>query len=139
MSAILQKNILEAFSMHNLNKLKKLVDENKVNVLGGDVQQGEWQFEGNTLWGPFEQIELNGEVKSVTMQTEEGAKNIAHTLGWGLAGGLVLGPAGAIAGMVFGGNRKQVCAMVELKDGRKFLATMDSKIYQQMLALTLQK
>ena len=125
--------------MHNLNKLKKLVDENKVNVLGGDVQQGEWQFEGNTLWGPFEQIELDGEVKSVTMQTEEGAKNIAHTLGWGLAGGLVLGPAGAIAGMVFGGNRKQVCAMVELKDGRKFLATMDSKIYQQMLALTLQK
>jgi len=125
--------------MHNLNKLKKLVDENKVNVLGGDVQQGEWQFEGNTLWGPFEQIELNGEVKSVTMQTEEGAKNITHTLGWGLAGGLVLGPAGAIAGMVFGGNRKQVCAMVELKDGRKFLATMDSKIYQQMLALTLQK
>src|SRR5689334_2356445 len=99
--------------MHNLNKLKKLVDENKINVLGGDIAQGEWQYESDTLWGPFEQIELHGHVKTVTMHTEESAKNIAHTLGWGLAGGLVLGPAGAIAGVIFGGNRKQVCAMVE--------------------------
>lgn len=118
---------------------KKLFDEKKVNVLGGDIQQGEWQFEAGTLWGPFEQIEIDGQVKAVTMQTEEGAKHLATTLGWGLAGGLVLGPAGAIAGMVFGGNRKQVCAMVELKDDRRFLATMDSKVYQQMLALTLKK
>ncbi len=36
-----------------------------------------------------------------------------------------------------GGNRKNVCAMCELKDGRKFLAVMDSKIFQQMLALTM--
>lgn len=125
--------------MHNLNKLKKLVDENKINVLGGDVAQGEWQYESDTLWGPFEQIELHGHVKTVTMHTEESAKNLAHTLGWSVAGAMVLGPAGAIAGLFLGGNRKQVCAMIELKDGRKFLATMDSKIYQQMLALTLLK
>ncbi len=125
--------------MQNMQNLKnKLFDEKKVNVLGGDVAQGEWQYEGDTLWGPFEQVELNGHVKTVTMHTEESAKNLAHMLGWGLAGS-ILGPAGAIAGMVFGGNRKQVCAMIELKDGRKFLATMDSKIYQQMLALTLMK
>ncbi|MBC7997039.1 MAG: hypothetical protein IAF58_03805 [Leptolyngbya sp.] len=124
--------------MHKLNKIFE--DNKKVTVMAGDLDQGEWEFSGNTLWGAFGQVELGGgAVKSVTQHTEESVKKLSTTLGWGLAGGLVLGPAGAVAGLVFGGNRKNVCVMVELKDGRKFLATMDSKIYQQLLALTLMK
>jgi hypothetical protein len=38
-----------------------------------------------------------------------------------------------------GGNKKEVCALCELKDGRKFLATMDSKVYQEILAMSLMK
>ncbi|HEY9786047.1 MAG TPA: hypothetical protein V6D17_11635 [Candidatus Obscuribacterales bacterium] len=117
----------------------KLFEEKKVKILAGDLDAGEWEFNMNTLWGAFDQINLQGEIKSIQLQTEESVKQIAGTLGWGLAGALAFGPAGMLAGIVLGGNRKQVCALCELKDGRKFLATMDSKIYQQMLALSLAK
>lgn len=122
-----------------LDKINKMLDDKKVKVMAGDIPSGEWEFNMGALWGAFETVQLQGEIKSVQLQTEEGAKDIARTLGWGLAGAITFGPVGALAGLVMGGNRKEVCALFELKDGRKFLALMDSKIYQQMLALSLSK
>ncbi|HEY9676913.1 MAG TPA: hypothetical protein V6C76_02840 [Drouetiella sp.] len=122
-----------------MQKLEKIFDNKTVKVLAGDVDAGDYEYNMNALWGGFETIQLQGEIKSLTLQTEEGAKHIAQTLGWGLAGSLVFGPMGLLAGLTLGGNRKMICAMCELKDGRKFLATMDSKIYQQMLALSMTK
>ena len=123
--------------MHNLDKIFK---ENKnVKVLAGDIQEGDWEFNMGALWGAFETVHLDGEIKSLTLQTEESVKQLAGTLGWGLAGSVILGPMGMLAGLVLGGNRKEVCTLCELKGGRKFLATMDSKLYQQMLALSLRK
>ncbi|MBS1992510.1 MAG: hypothetical protein JSS83_18430 [Cyanobacteria bacterium SZAS LIN-3] len=52
---------------------------------------------------------------------------------------MLFGPLGMLAGLTLGGNRKQICALCELKDERKFLALMDSKVYQQLMALTLTK
>jgi len=120
-----------------MQNIGKYFENNKVKILGGDLTEGEWEYSRGTLWGPFEHIELRGAVKRVQPQTEESVKKLAETLGWGLAGMVVMGPLGAVAGAFLGGNRKQVCALIELNDDRKFLATMDSKIYQEILAASL--
>lgn len=119
--------------------LNKMFSNTAVKVLGGDLQQGEWKFETGVLWGAFDQIPMQGQIKSIALQTEESIKKIPEMAVWGLGGALLLGPMGLLAGAVLGGNKKQVCALCELKDGRKFLATMDSKVYQEMLALSLMK
>ena len=120
-----------------MERVTKLFENNKVKILAGDLTAGDWEFKMGVLWGGFDQVNLATDLKSMQIQTEESAKNLAQLLGWAVVGNIVFGPLGLIAGLAMGGNRKQVCAMCELKDGRKFLAIMDSKIYQQMMALTM--
>lgn len=126
--------IEDHFRGSEMGTLDKLFENNKVTVIAGDISEGEWEFNMNSLWSAFDTVSLEGELKSVQLQTEESVKQLAGTLGWGLAGS-VFGPLGMLAGMVLGGNRKQMCAFIELKDGRKFIATMDSKVYQHIQAL----
>jgi hypothetical protein len=121
-----------------MDSVTKLFDNKKVKVLAGDVSAGDYEFNGGILWGGFDQINLATELEKVDIKTEESAKNLAQTLGWGAAGAL-FGPLGMLAGLTFGGNRKQICALCELRDKRKFLAVMDSKVYQQLMALTMSK
>lgn len=118
---------------------QKIFDNNKVKVLAGDIQPGDWEYNLGTLWGAFDQVQLTGEIKKVTLQTEESVKKLPEMVGWGLAGSMLLGPTGLLAGLILGGNKKEVCALCELKDGRKFIATMDTKVYQQLLAMELAK
>jgi hypothetical protein len=120
-----------------MNQINKMLENKQVKVLGGDIQAGEWEYNMGALWSAFDQVNLMGEIKSIQLQTEESVKRLPETAAWGLAGGLVFGPLGALAGVVLGGNRKNVCALCELKDGRKFLATMDQKVYQDMLAMSM--
>ena len=118
---------------------KQMFSNTGVKVIGGDVQQGEWKYESGILWGAFDQVQLQGAVKSIALQTEESIKKLPEMAAWGLAGSVLLGPVGLLAGVLMGGNKKQVCALCELKDGRKFLATMDSKIFQELLGMSLTK
>jgi hypothetical protein len=121
-----------------MESVTKLFDNKKVKVLAGDFSAGDYEFNGGILWGGFDQINLATELKKIDIKTEEAAKNLAQTLGWGAAG-LIFGPLGVLAGLTFGGNRKQICAHCQLKDGKEFLAVMDSTVYQQLLALTMSK
>lgn len=122
-----------------MDSVKKIFDNNKVKVLAGDLPAGEWEYKEGVLWGGFDQVNITSDLKQIDVKTEESAKNIAQTLGWAIAGNIVLGPLGLLAGAAMGGNRKNILAMCELKDGRKFMASMDSKIFQQMLACTMAK
>jgi hypothetical protein len=100
-----------------------------VKVIGGDLTPGEWKYETGILWGAFDQIQMHGHVKTIALQTEESIKKLPE----------MAGPVGLLAGVMLGGNKKQVCALCELNDGRKFLATMDSKVYQELLGISLTK
>ncbi len=122
-----------------MDSVKKIFDNSKVKVLAGDLPAGEWEYKDGVLWGGFDQVNIVNYLKKIDVKTEESAKNIAQTLGWAFAGNLVLGPLGLLAGAAMGGNRKNILAMCELEDGRKFMASMDSKIFQQMLACTMGK
>jgi hypothetical protein len=46
------------------------------------------------------------QLKEVELATEDSVKRVGGTVGWGIAGGLVLGPVGLLAGLLFGGKGK---------------------------------
>ncbi len=128
------------------DKIKKEVNDSldwkKVKVLAGDIQHGDWDFQGGILTpdqsaGLTEGMSLAGEIQSVQIQTQENVKDLAKTLGLTVGGLMLLGPWGAVAGYIAAGNRKEVCALVVLKNGKKFLAQMDQRIYQQIMALSM--
>ena len=87
-----------------------------IKVVAGDLDHGTWQFSGmlgvalmtraSTRNHPWkgETVNLKTEVASVEQLTEEKVKKLAGTAGWGIAGAVLLGPIGAIGGLLLGGN-----------------------------------
>jgi hypothetical protein len=66
---------------------------------------------------------------SVDVATEENVKKLGGAVGWGLAGGALLGPVGLLAGLLMGGKGKNIVFTVQFRDGRKMLVSGDSKAY----------
>jgi len=76
-------------------------------------------------------------VLNVTLMTEEKIKKVAGTAGWGLAGAALLGPIGAIGGMLLGGNKTESSFLCETHEGDKFLGITDVKVFQQLVAASM--
>jgi len=88
----------------------------------------------NTAWGsPGEALKLT-DIKSVEEASEESVKRVGGTVGWGVAGAVALGPVGLLAGLLLGGKGKDITFVAEFKDGRKMLATADSKTFIKLKA-----
>lgn len=115
-----------------------------IKVVAGDLTEGKWQFTGmlgqalmtradQMSWKP-QSVDLKHDAESVELMTEEKVKKLAGTAGWGAAGMVLLGPLGAIGGILLGGNKKEVAFVCHLKDGRKFMATTDGKTWQKITA-----
>ena len=114
----------------------------KVKVHAGDFING--GTPGSFTFGNFtlctEQKRWMGEsisanqLESVELATEESVKRLGGTVGWGGLGGVLLGPVGLLAGLFLGGRGKDVTFVAQFKDGRRLLATTDSKTYTKMLA-----
>ena len=83
----------------------------------------------------YELISLS-RLETVEAATEESVKRLGGTVGWGLAGAVVLGPVGLLAGLLAGGKKKRVTFIAVLDDGRKFMATGSHKDYIKMQAAT---
>lgn len=77
-------------------------------------------------------IDLNS-VTTIEIITEENKKKVAGTMAGGAAGLLLLGPLGAIGGLLLGGNKKLVNIAVSLNDGRYFVATCTTKTHLALL------
>lgn len=115
----------------------------KVKVLAGDIPAGEWAASASAQWG-FAILVSKGEtltlkIASVEPLTEERVKKLAGTAGWGLAGAALLGPLGAIGGMLLGGNRTEISFVCNTKDGKRFMGVTDAKFYQQLVAASMSK
>lgn len=80
-----------------------------------------------------ETLSLN-RISSVQIATEEKVKKMAGSIGWGAVGLVALGPLGALAGVLAGGNKKEVTFIAEFKDGRQILASTDSKTFTKIQA-----
>mgnify|MGYP001608718031 CR=1 FL=1 len=111
-----------------------------IKVHGGDFLKSD----GNYFFGqlvlktpahPFAGESISKkELEVVEVASEESVKKIAGTVGWGIAGALLLGPVGLLAGALAGGRKKEVTFVAKFRDGRRLLATTDSKTYTELLA-----
>lgn len=77
---------------------------------------------------------LKGQIAILEVATEENLKRMSGAIGWGLVGGVAFGPLGALAGVLKGGNKKQITFVCQFKDGRRFLGQCDSKTYADVQA-----
>jgi hypothetical protein len=66
--------------------------------------------------------------------TQENVKKLEGTLGWGLVGGALLGPAGLPAGMLVGGQKTKITFMVRFRNGQKLLAQGDADVFSAIQA-----
>lgn len=104
-------------------------------VNGGHHSFGFGVFHLYTPDHPFKGEAIIGtELESADIATEESVKKIGGTVGWGVAGAALLGPAGLLAGLLLGGKKKEVTFIARFKDGRKMLATTDSKTFTKIQA-----
>lgn len=114
-----------------------------LEVLAGDLGEGRWEF-GSSSWKltkigflqAREEFDLQSSLERVELHTEDSAKRLSGTLGWGAAGLVALGPIGAVAGVIVGGKGKKVLFTGYLKGGHKFLARTDGKTWERLLTLT---
>lgn len=118
-----------------------------IKVVAGDLDAGAWQYSGTYsimsrtstvkhMWAG-ERYDIRLDVVSIEPLTEEKVKKLGGTAAWGIAGAALLGPLGAIGGMLIGGNKTQIGFICHMKDGRKFVATTDSKTWQKIIAARL--
>jgi hypothetical protein len=111
----------------------------KMNVLGGDLEPGEWTCTINTSSGQIAVRKGFGKEHTLTpasveMVTEENKGKLLRTTGWALVGFAALGPLGAIAGMLGTRSKKKICFAFTSSQGPRFVATADSGAYSELLA-----
>lgn len=117
----------------------------KVTVHAGDWAKG---GEHSFMFGSFslrphggwtQQTIPASALTSLEVASEESAKRLGGVVGWGAVGALALGPVGLLAGLLGGGNKKDVTFVAMFDDGRKMLATTDSKAFTKMQAALFDK
>ena len=112
----------------------------RITVHAGDFRKGDGQVTLAALVLKTDAHPWVGEAISfkqlatVDIATEESVKKIGGTLGWGAAGGLLLGPVGLLAGLLLGGRKNEVTFVAKFKDGRRLMATTDSATYRKLAA-----
>jgi hypothetical protein len=127
------------FILHRLEVRKIMA---KIKVYAGDFlkETGEYTFGAITLkttehpW-MGESIRIT-ELEYVEAASEEAVKKVGGTVGWGVAGAVLLGPVGLLAGLLLGGKKTEVTFVAKFKDGRKLLASTDSKTFTKFRAAT---
>ena len=112
----------------------------KIKVHAGDFLEGKGQISFGAMVLKTKEKSWVGEAiaftefEEIDVASEDSVKRVGGTLGWGVAGALVLGPVGLLAGLLAGGRGKDVTFVGKLKDGRKILATTDAKTFIKMKA-----
>ena len=118
----------------------------KLTILAGDFCVGkESRVFGSTFtirkagfWPRFETVPMS-DLDTVDVASEESVKRLGGTIGWGVAGAVLLGPIGLLAGLLVGGQRKNVTFVARFQDGRRMLGTIDAKAYTNMLAAVFRR
>ena len=106
----------------------------KITVYAGDFRKGTahsislGMLDVTLQNASREKIPLSS-IAKIEVASEEKIKTATGSLVWGGAGMLALGPVGLLAGVLLGGNEKQITFVAEFRDGRRMLASTDSKTY----------
>lgn len=115
----------------------------RIDVHAGDFKKGnESQFVHGIFRmkneGKFLREKIKpSEIAKLEEASEESVISIGGAAGWGVAGSILLGPAGLLAGLILGGKGKDTTFVCEFKDGRKFLGTASSKVFNELQKQTM--
>jgi hypothetical protein len=85
----------------------------------------------------FREKILSSKIDKLELATEESVISIGGAAGWGVAGSVLLGPIGLLAGLILGGKSKDITFICVFKDGRKFLGTASSSVYTALQKVTM--
>lgn len=116
----------------------------KVTVISGDFLAGDAEFHGGmfrlkSASNPSRNLKISvSKLEIMESATEEIVTNKGSAIRWGLAGALVLGPVGLIAGLLLCGKEKQVTFYAKFRSGRRLLATTDSDTFLKISAASPQ-
>ncbi|WDY56638.1 hypothetical protein [Pseudomonas sp. PSKL.D1] len=110
----------------------------RLTVQSGDFLQGEGEFRNGSLTlktprspSPGERISL-ARITDLQLASLESSRNLGSALGWGVAGALVAGPFGLLAGLWLGGKEEEATFLATFKDGRKLMAITDGKTWSKI-------
>ncbi|CAI8866993.1 MULTISPECIES: hypothetical protein [Pseudomonas] len=110
----------------------------RLTVQSGDFLQGEGEYRNGSLTlktarspSPGEKIALT-RITDLVVANQESSRSLSSALGWGVAGALVAGPVGLIAGLWLGGKEEEVTFLATFKDGRKLMAITDKKTWSKI-------
>lgn len=110
----------------------------RINVQAGNFKKGlESQYVHGNFYmkneGSFlrEKI-LPSQIDKLELATEESVISLGGAAGWGIAGSVLLGPAGLLAGLILGGKGREATFICKFKDGRKFLGTASASVFNEL-------
>ena len=109
-----------------------------ITVLAGDFLQGDGDYRDGvftlrTSLHPWPGLTLPlSRLKSVEVANEDSINNIKQAIGFGVAGAMLLGPIGALAGFMLAGKETEVTFLATLKDGRRLLVAADSSTFEEI-------
>lgn len=117
-----------------------------VKVLGGDFNSlaaGSFNFgmigltPKGTVWGGPQVYSLKNDCTDLQLVDERSNVKVAGAAGWGVAGALVAGPVGLLAGAILGGKGQKAVFMATFSDGKRVVAECDKATWARMLAARL--
>ncbi|WP_213948486.1 hypothetical protein [Luteibacter sp. dw_328] len=76
-------------------------------------------------------------VQSVELATQERVTKWSSALGWGIVGGVLLGPVGVAVGGVLGGQNDQTTFLITFSEEHSCLITARTSVYDRFLGATL--
>jgi hypothetical protein len=112
----------------------------KIIVLAGDFPQRDGEYNQGTITlktASNPRVGSNflvSEFKDLKVENVDSNKNIKSAIGLGIAGAMLLGPVGAVAGYFLAGRETEVTFVATLKSGKKLLAATDSDTYRDIAA-----
>lgn len=112
----------------------------KLKVHAANFKFDEISVLGGCLYIKTRLFQLTGDrvdaddIASIEVANEDSVKKVGGALGWGVAGAVLMGQLGAVAGLILGGNKKEVTFVAELSHNRKIMATLPSKDYISLVS-----
>jgi hypothetical protein len=116
-----------------------------INIIAGDFKigkdsqyvHGKFHMKHNGKF--FREKIFSSEIESLEVATEEAVISLGGATGWGIAGSVLLGPVGLLAGLLLGGKGKDTTFICKFKDGRKFLGTSSTGTFNDLQKAFLAK
>ena len=79
------------------------------------------------------------DIVSVATVTNENRTSVLGKAGWGVAGGLLLGPVGALAGILGGGNKQKFVLAIEFTADRRALLECGADECKRLMAMSFNR